>query len=100
MARLDLYRLRGMAGYLLEVQADLMSVLSTTVVVPLLNPDTIPKPMVRLNPVFEIDGVLHIMVTQSIAAIPKKELGRPVGALSESKRYDVVNALDMLLSGS
>jgi toxin CcdB len=100
MARLDLYRLQGMAGYLLDVQADLMSILSTTVVVPLLPLASAPKPITRLNPIFEVNGERYVMVTQSLSAVARKELGAPVGAIDRRHEYDATNALDMLLSGS
>jgi toxin CcdB len=99
MARLDLYRIAGLDGYLLEVQADILSLLGTTVVVPLLLADSLPRPMLRLNPLFEIDGKTYVMATQSISAIARKELGTPVAALNERAHFDITNALDMLLLG-
>jgi toxin CcdB len=99
MARLDLYRLPEVDGYVLEVQADLLSTLATAVVVPLLSREDSPTPLGRLNPVFEIDGVPHVMVTQFIAAVPRRELGAPVGSLGANRHVDVTNALDMIFSG-
>lgn len=87
-----------MDGYVLEVQASLMSRLATTVVAPLLPVEAAPPPMTRLNPVFEIGGTSYAMVTQSLAAVPRRELGAAVGSLNSSKEYEVTNALDMLLS--
>jgi hypothetical protein len=49
MAHLALYRLVGAEGYLLEVQANLLATLSTTMVVPLLPQNTTPRPMGRLR---------------------------------------------------
>jgi len=99
MARLDLYRLAGLDGYVLEVQADLLAILATAVVVPLLPLEQAPKPISRLNPVFEIGKRPYVMVTQSIAAVPRAELGQAAGALENGRHFEVVNALDMLLSG-
>jgi toxin CcdB len=99
MARSDLYRLAGLNGYVLDVQASLLMPLSTTVVVPLLPHEAGKLAMLRLNPIFEIGGQRYVMMTQSISAITKKELGAPVGILSDRYAYDVTNALDMLLSG-
>jgi toxin CcdB len=64
-------------GYLLDVQADLLDGLYTRVVVPLFPEDKAPPPMATLNPVFEIKGVRHIVVTQSIATLRTKELETP-----------------------
>lgn len=100
MARLDLYRLPGMEGYLLEVQADLMAILSTTVVAPLLPLASAPKPITRLNPIFDVNGGRYVMVTQSLSAVARKELGGIVATIDRRHEYDVTNALDMLLSGS
>jgi toxin CcdB len=98
MAR-ELYRLPGLDGLVLNVQADLLTPLATTVVVPLLPVASAPPPMARLNPVFEIEGIRFVMVTQSLAAVARRELGESVGRLGEDRHYDITQALDMLLSG-
>ena len=100
MPRLDVHPTpgNGRGGYLLDVQADLLSHLATRTVVPLLRKDTAPKPISDLNPTFEIDGERHVMVTQAIASIPKHELKRAVSSLEE--QHDrVTSALDTLLTG-
>jgi len=99
MARFDVYPMpRQGRGYLLDVQADLLNRLDTRVVVPLFPENGAPPPMANLNPVFEINGVRHVMVTQSIAAIRMKELGEVVLSLGEH-HFIITNALDLLLSG-
>ncbi len=99
MARFDVYPMpRHGRGYLLDVQADLLDSLETRVVVPLFQEDKAPPPMTSLNPVFEIRGVRHIMVTQFIATLRTKELGDAVLSLDEH-HYVIMNALDVLLSG-
>ncbi|WP_145748823.1 CcdB family protein [Nitrospirillum amazonense] len=100
MAQLDLYRVRGEGGYALEIQADLLSGLKTAAVVPLRPGSSSPGALDRLNPIFTIDGIDYVMVTQFIATIPRKELGPPVGSLNRAHYFDVINALDMLISGS
>lgn len=95
MARLDLYRVRGVDGLLLDVQADLMSDLATAVVVPLLPLDAAPKPAARLNPVFAVSGERYVMMTQLLASVSRKELGACVGTLDRQHECDVT---DMLLS--
>ena len=100
MARLDLYRIAGIDGYLLEVQANLLSALGTTMVVPLLPIERSPTPMKILNPIFEIAGAQHVLATQYLASVPRQELGDPVAILGEQNYYQVGNALDLLLSGS
>jgi len=100
MSRLDVHPMpgKGQDGYILDVQADLLSHLSTRTVVPLLREDTAPKPISELNPVFEIRGERHVMVTQAIASIPGRELKRAVASLTE-EHDRVIRALDTLLLG-
>ena len=54
MARFDIFKNEGGAGYLLDVQSDLLSGLNTRVVVPLLPKSSAPSPAQRLNPVFRV----------------------------------------------
>jgi toxin CcdB len=99
MARFDVFvRADGGPGYLLDCQADLLSHLNTRFVVPLLPMGAAPRPAARLNPVFEILGAPHLMVTQFAAAVLSKELGGKVTSLSEQDTV-IINALDMLISG-
>jgi toxin CcdB len=98
MARFDLYRNPEGGGYLLDIQADLLSQLNTRAVVPLLPPDSAPSPARRLNPIFQIGTDEVVMATQFIAAIPRSFLREPIGNLA-LYRNDIVNALDMLMQG-
>lgn len=99
MARLDVHaRADGGAGYLLDVQADLLSALATRFVVPLLPLDQAPAPAARLNPVFDIAGKRHVMVTQFAAAVHVRELGDRVASLSGAHET-VTAALDLLITG-
>ncbi|MFV3078031.1 CcdB family protein [Niveispirillum fermenti] len=99
MARYDLYPMpRHGRGYLLDIQADLLDRLDTRVVVPLFREEDAPPPMAGLNPVFQINGHRHVMLTQSIATIRRRDLGKPV--LSLDGQHDTITAaLDFLLSG-
>ncbi len=98
MAQFDLYRPKGAAGPLLDIQSPLLEFLGTRVVVPLLPPAKIPAAIRNLHPVFLIDGADYVLVTQLMGAIRKRELGPPVGNL-EAQRTEVIRALDTLLSG-
>lgn len=99
MARFDVYPLpRQGAGYLLDVQADLLGQLETRVVVPLLRTEAAPPPMGRLNPVFEIMGRRHVMLTQAIATIRCRELENVILSL-DNHHLAITQALDMLLTG-
>jgi len=98
MARFDVYRMATAQGFLLDVQTDLLSELSTRVVVPLLPLTNAPLPAQRLNPVFDIENLEVLMATQFLAAVPESELKEVVGNL-EGFQNEISVALDMLFSG-
>ena len=99
MARLDVHQMPGKAdGYIVDVQADLLSHLSTRVVVPLLPEESGPRPISELNPIFEILGKRYIFVTQAIASISRRELKRAVASLT-AQHDRITRALDVLLIG-
>ena len=97
MARFDYYA-NPEGGYLLDVQANLMSELNTRVVIPLMPRTIAPKPAGRLNPVFQIKGKAFVMVTQFLAAIARDELEQKVGSLAH-RDVEIGDALDMLFVG-
>ena len=98
MPRFDLHKRRGETGYLLNVQHDLYDHLPTRMVVPV-TPLAAGLPALgELTPRVEIDGKLHLLFPQYMAAVPKRELGRPVGNL-EAERDAITKALDLLLTG-
>ncbi|MBA4207279.1 CcdB family protein [Pannonibacter phragmitetus] len=98
MARFDVYPDPSGRGYLLDVQAGVLEALSTRMVVPLFPEDRAPLPARRLNPVFGIAGVRHVMVTQFMASVPRSLLRQPVMNLA-AQDAEISNALDMLFSG-
>ncbi|HEV2817673.1 MAG TPA: CcdB family protein [Allosphingosinicella sp.] len=97
MARFDVYPRRDGAGYLLDCQADVLGGFDTRFVVPLL-PAKGAQHATRLHPLFDVQDEPVIMVTQLAAAVPVRELGRPVGSLADQHAI-IMNALDMLLTG-
>jgi len=84
--------------YLLEVQSDLLEPVSTRVVAPLALLSERGEPAKYLNPVFEIEGVQVVMVTEQIAGIPKRALGEMLLTL-EVQRDQVMDAIDFLFRG-
>jgi toxin CcdB len=98
MARYDLFADPAGNGYLLDVQSDLLEGLNLRTVVPLMPQGRAPMAVSRLNPVFQIEGSAHLMMTQFIAAVPASLLKTPVGQVSD--RSDAITAaLDMLFQG-
>lgn len=98
MAKFDVYRNPEGVGYLLDCQADLLVSLNTRFVVPLMPLDNAPMPAGRLNPLFDIAGITHVMVTQFAAAVPMNLLREKVVSL-QADEITIGNAIDMLLSG-
>ena len=96
MAGFDLHRLDG--GLVVDVQSDLIDVLDTRVVVPLLPVAAAPKRAARLNPVFDLTEGSVALFPQFIAAAPRAALGLPVGSLGH-ERDRIRDALDMALLG-
>ena len=97
MPQFDVHRSRDGAELLLDCQSDLLDHFNTRLVVPLLPAQT-AQTLSRLHPVFEIDGGHHIMATQLALAVDSKELGDRVASLAD-RRYEILNAVDMLVTG-
>ena len=100
MARGDVYRLPGQngGGLVLDVQADLLSSLTTRVVIPLFPPAAMRPAAARLNPVFTIERQPYMLMTQAIATVPRRALGQVMTSLKN--QYDtVLAAIDLLLTG-
>lgn len=98
MPRHDLYPNPDGAGFLLDVQTDLLDGLNTRIIVPVLPEHAAPLPARLLNPAFDIDGECHYLMTQFMASVPATALRSPVASLSE-RADDVTRALDMIFQG-
>lgn len=98
MARFDVYTNPSGQGFVLDVQADVLSGLNTRIVVPLLQKADAPTPLSRLNPIFGIADKPHVMLTQFMAAIPASLISSPVTNLA-ARDTDIMAALDMVLVG-
>lgn len=101
MARFDVFEFNGHdVPFVLQVQADLFSDLSTVVVVPLL-PEAKNRKMIlgHLTPVVRINGEKYIMQTANIGTIMRASTGKSVANLEEEYRQEIVQALDFLLQG-
>lgn len=103
MAHLDVHRnlnrrTAGRIPYLLDLQDDLLRDVATRVVAPLVAASPARRPIARLEPSFEIDGVQVVMSSLEIASISKRDLGPVVASLRE-RREQIVGALDLLFTG-
>jgi toxin CcdB len=100
MARLDVHRApgRNAVGYVVDVQADLLAGLTTRMVIPLIPEAAVRSVAAGLNPVFEIEGKRHVLATQAMAAVPRRE---PRGTVTSLKRHQdaILAAMDLLVTG-
>jgi toxin CcdB len=98
LSRFDIFDYPRIGGYLLDVQCDYLSRLSTRVVVPLQPEEDAPPPARELNPVFSIAGSGYVMLTQYMAAVSENDLKKRAGSLA-TEQDRIMKALDMLFSG-
>jgi toxin CcdB len=99
MAQFDFYKPPRGAGYWLDCQTELMNEFNTRFIVPLVHHDGTITPSRQLNPVFEIAGKPFVMLTHLAGAVLVSELGDRAGSLA-GQRYEILNALDFLLTGA
>jgi len=103
MARGEVCENRGRgakaAPYLLDLQADVLSGLTTRVAAPVLPARQVPTGLARLHLPIEIDGEAHLAAVHLLAAVPRAELGR-VRATLDDRYHEVMNdAIDLLFAG-
>jgi toxin CcdB len=85
--------------YLLDIQSDLLDDLRTTVVIPLSPLHQAGKAAIsRLCPVLDIDGESYVALTQQLAGVDRKTLGKTICNLARY-RSDIIAALDFIISG-
>lgn len=85
--------------YLLDIQSDLLSDLRTTIVIPLSPKNLVGKATIaKLSPSLEVKGKTFVALTQQIAGIDRKVLGKEVEDLSKH-RLEIIAALDFVISG-
>jgi toxin CcdB len=98
MPQFDVHRLANRPGLVLDCQSDLLDHLQTRFVVPLAPRTDLPSVARRLNPCFDIEDEAYVMLTQSAAAIRRRDLGPVITSLA-GHRVEIVSALDVLISG-
>ncbi|MGL4490195.1 MAG: CcdB family protein [Rhizobiaceae bacterium] len=98
MAQYDVYANKGAAGYLMDIQSDLLNQLNTRVVVPLLPVSHAPTPLRRLNPIMIVSDANYVFASQFMAAIEISELDTPLANFAD--QHDTIRAaLDMVFIG-
>ena len=97
MAQFDVHTL-SKGRLAIDCQSDLLSHLESRLVVPLVPKGVAPRPARRLNPIFDIGGVEHVMLTRFAGAIDRRQLGEIVTSLAD-RSFEITDALDVLISG-
>jgi toxin CcdB len=97
MAQFDVHTL-SKGRLAIDCQSNLLSHLESRLVVPLVPKAAAPRPARRLNPLFDIGGVEHVMLTQFSGAIDRRQLGDVVTSLADCS-FEITDALDVLISG-
>ncbi len=97
MPRFDVHRLPS-GTQVINIQTDLLDHLATRAVIPLLPFAQSPRPIAGLNPVLDLAGIPHVLLTQAIASVPTRELARPIASLAH-RHDDILRAIHILLTG-
>ncbi len=98
MAQFDIFTISNQKYLFLAVQHDILSPISTTVVVPLRPQKDVPKSVNRLNPILTIAGEQWVFVPTALAAVRNSEL-IPTGLSLASERDAILAAMDLLFFG-
>lgn len=90
---------RKIYPYLLDIQSNLLSELRSTLVIPLISSNIAGKVVIsKLNPTLEVNGKKFIALTQQMAGVDRKHLGKEVADLVQY-RPDIIAALDFIIAG-
>ncbi|HBS49859.1 MAG TPA: plasmid maintenance protein CcdB [Rhodobacteraceae bacterium] len=96
MAQFDLHRVTG-GQLVVDLQTDLIGIDASRVVAPLREAGRYAA-FPGLTPTVAFDGITWIVRTQELAAVPRSEMGDPVGSLADH-RDALKRALGILIDG-
>lgn len=89
---------RGTYPFFVDVQAGLLDMLNSRVVIPLTEAKPDKELPTNLCPLFEINGHNYYLLTHQITTVSRSFLTTNEGSLLLN-RTEIINALDFLLSG-
>ena len=85
--------------FFVDVQSDLLDDLNSRVVIPLsLSKETNDTNVKSLCPIFDIEGKDYVLLTHQMTSVPFSLLKKKTGSL-EKYRYEILGAIDLLLTG-
>ena len=101
MARFDVYKCKSEAVPLvIDVQADLLSDLSTCAVLPLIPEKQAKKEVLpKLKPIIKIEGVNYVLMTTDIGVVARLSLGKYITNIENDYRQEVMEAINFLFQG-
>jgi toxin CcdB len=101
MAQFDIHRFadgQGRARYVVDLQSDLLSELSTRVVAPAYPLMAGVHRITRLNPELDVKGSAYFLAVQEMAAVKRSLLGTTIGSAA-ARRDNIIAAIDLLITG-
>ena len=85
--------------YFVDVQSDLLDSLNSTIVIPLTTSKETNKKIAKgLCPVLEIDGKDYVLLTHQMTSVPVSLLKSEL-MIIDNYRYEILRAIDLLLTG-
>lgn len=84
--------------FVVVVQHELMNLLPTRLVIPLIRRDSLEPPISGLNPCWRVEGIQVALLTQQMGAVSTASLKKPIGSLAQHGAQ-ILRSIDILLSG-
>jgi len=85
--------------YFVDVQSDLLGELNSRIVIPLSSQKALNNINAKkLCPVIEINDTAFVLLTHQMTSVPSTALKKKITTL-EQYRYDILGAIDLLLTG-
>lgn len=85
--------------YLINVQNDILNELNSRIVIPLSPYTALDKTNAeKLCPVIDVENESFVLLTHQMASVPKASLKQKVISV-ENHRYEILGAIDFLLTG-
>jgi toxin CcdB len=92
-------RSRNAYPYFVDVQNSLLSDLNTRLVIPFAKPSSLNNTEAeRLCPVIPINGSDYVLLSHQLTSVPVSVLSKEEDSI-ESYRYEILDAIDMLITG-
>jgi toxin CcdB len=92
-------RSRNTYPYFVDVQNSLLSDLNTRLVIPFAKPSSLNNTEVeRLCPLIPINGSNYVLLSHQLTSVPISALTKEEVSI-ETFRYEILDAIDMLITG-